>query len=673
MTTNPTSVTGIDGTPEVILANYTNPYTGETITIDGVYNTTNTFFDGGPGDCDIFISGPQDSLFRVEDDQGNLLLTNFELFLTGAGSDILLFTSTTYLTGDLEIYASEDDDIVWTNEGNDYVEGNEGDDILNGGPGHDTLKGGEQNDMLTGASGNDILDGGINFDVAVYTGDFSNYSLSEINGTLTIHDAVGTDGTDTLVNIEKLIFSDGIYENGYFIPDTPDLTFTASDFESYTKQDGVSAVHTVTGNTELNLSGNAWKALDFDYVVTEDTYVTFDYKTVTDGEVQGLVFLRDGLDPADMSVNNLHEEGEFIRLDGIQAYNGTDNLYTEPNGTWQSITIKLSDYNAIGSEIDHLVFVNDDDAGIGGESAFRNIKVFESGFTGFLVPAPENAPDLTFTASDFESYTKQDGVSAVHTVTGNTELNLSGNAWKALDFDYVVTEDTYVTFDYKTVTDGEVQGLVFLRDGLDPADMSVNNLHEEGEFIRLDGIQAYNGTDNLYTEPNGTWQSITIKLSDYNAIGSEIDHLVFVNDDDAGIGGESAFRNIKVFESNGIYGDALDNIITGTSEADYLYGDGGADTFLFENLSAFDAVDVIADFDIGENDALDVSDLLSGYDPFTDLITDFVQITDNGTDSILSVDADGGADGFVQIATLQAVTGLTDEAALETAGNLITT
>lgn len=68
---------------------------------------------------------------------------------------------------------------------------------------------------------------------------------------------------------------------------------------------------------------------------------------------------------------------------------------------------------------------------------------------------------------------------------------------------------------------------------------------------------------------------------------------------------------------------------------------------------------------------IDLSDLISVYDPVTDAITDFIQITDSGNNSIVSVDTDGGADNFVHIATLKDITGLTDEAALETSGNLI--
>ena len=57
----------------------------------------------------------------------------------------------------------------------------------------------------------------------------------------------------------------------------------------------------------------------------------------------------------------------------------------------------------------------------------------------------------------------------------------------------------------------------------------------------------------------------------------------------------------------------------------------------------------------------------------SDAITDFVQITDSGSDSVVAVDADGTANGqnFITVATVEDVTGLTDEDVLVTNGNLI--
>lgn len=48
-----------------------------------------------------------------------------------------------------------------------------------------------------------------------------------------------------------------------------------------------------------------------------------------------------------------------------------------------------------------------------------------------------------------------------------------------------------------------------------------------------------------------------------------------------------------------------------------------------------------------------------------------MEVTDNGTDSTVKVDTDGGADSFQTLATLYGTTGLTDEADLETGGTLI--
>jgi hypothetical protein len=61
------------------------------------------------------------------------------------------------------------------------------------------------------------------------------------------------------------------------------------------------------------------------------------------------------------------------------------------------------------------------------------------------------------------------------------------------------------------------------------------------------------------------------------------------------------------------------------------------------------------------------------FDPLTHTITNFVEITTSGADSILKVDSNGtiGGVNFVQIATLQGITGLTDEAALVANGTLI--
>lgn len=117
-----------------------------------------------------------------------------------------------------------------------------------------------------------------------------------------------------------------------------------------------------------------------------------------------------------------------------------------------------------------------------------------------------------------------------------------------------------------------------------------------------------------------------------------------------------------------LYGDAGDDVLNGGEGRDNLYGGAGADVFVLDQIDTFDN---IRDFSIAEGDTIDISDLLSGYDPLSDAITDFVNITQNSKHSFINIDVDGGGDNFVRVAKVLNVTGLTDEAALEDSGTLI--
>lgn len=122
---------------------------------------------------------------------------------------------------------------------------------------------------------------------------------------------------------------------------------------------------------------------------------------------------------------------------------------------------------------------------------------------------------------------------------------------------------------------------------------------------------------------------------------------------------------------NTIYGHDGDDVLYGLDGLDNLIGGLGSDTFTFLTDSAFNDLDVIQDFKTSQGDAIDISDLLIDFDPDQDAINDFIQITDNGSDSTISIDADGGANNFQAVATIQGVTGLTDEQTLLDNGNLI--
>ncbi len=124
-----------------------------------------------------------------------------------------------------------------------------------------------------------------------------------------------------------------------------------------------------------------------------------------------------------------------------------------------------------------------------------------------------------------------------------------------------------------------------------------------------------------------------------------------------------------------IHGGGGSDFLWGGDGQDDLWGDGGADIFVFEATNAYNNIDVIKDFTLGQNDVIDINNLLTAYDPLTDVLTDFVEITTNGSDSVLKVDRDGTGSTYslTQIALIEGITGLTDEAALVTAGRLVVT
>ena len=89
------------------------------------------------------------------------------------------------------------------------VKGGGGADKLYGGGGDDTLKGEGGDDLLSGGAGDDILDGGGGEDTALYSGEFNEFSIIiEVDGSVTITHSEGSEGTDTLIDVETVQFSD---------------------------------------------------------------------------------------------------------------------------------------------------------------------------------------------------------------------------------------------------------------------------------------------------------------------------------------------------------------------------------------------------------------------------------------------------------------------------------
>ncbi len=105
--------------------------------------------------------------------------------------------------------ANKSSQAIYTGEDNLGIAHNAEIENAIGGSGDDTITGNNLNNVIKGNDGNDTINGGDGTDSAEFSGDKSNYTIGPkaADGSYTVTDNVGTDGTDTLTNIEYLKFT----------------------------------------------------------------------------------------------------------------------------------------------------------------------------------------------------------------------------------------------------------------------------------------------------------------------------------------------------------------------------------------------------------------------------------------------------------------------------------
>ncbi|MCJ2034860.1 beta strand repeat-containing protein [Methylobacterium sp. J-068] len=170
--------------------------------------------DGGAG-SDRMEGGLGNDTYYVDvtavGTSGDLVIEKFN-----EGVDTVISTVTHTLKSNVENLT-----LVGTGEisgfGNELANtiiGNDAKNSLKGDLGNDVLYGMGGNDSITGGAGNDTIDGGLGTDIALYLGVRADYTVTITAGRVVITDnnpadIGGDEGTDTLVGVEILKFSDG--------------------------------------------------------------------------------------------------------------------------------------------------------------------------------------------------------------------------------------------------------------------------------------------------------------------------------------------------------------------------------------------------------------------------------------------------------------------------------
>ena len=117
-------------------------------------------------------------------------------------------------------------------------------------------------------------------------------------------------------------------------------------------------------------------------------------------------------------------------------------------------------------------------------------------------------------------------------------------------------------------------------------------------------------------------------------------------------------------ESGILTGTPGDDLIWGSAADDTLTGNGGNDTFLYNSDNKSD--DLIKDFTISdggdEKDSLDLSDLLVGFDVESSTLSNFLEVTENSSNTLVKVDQNSDGSGYSDMTlTLESVTTTLEE------------
>lgn len=521
---------------------------------------------------------------------------------------------------------------------------------------NDTLTGNSGSNVLTGGAGNDTIDGGASNDSIMYED-----AASGINVNLAANTASdGDGGTDTLYNIERVFGS--LYAD----------TITADSLDNYL--DGKAGNDSLYGadgaDTLLGGSGN-------DLIDGGNGADTVSYTIATSGVAVNLTtgIANDGDGGTDTltSVETVigSSFNDVIIGDSLantmQGENGDDRFYGAGGNDiiYGGNGSDTADYRTAASAITVTLVsgyfsVTDGDGGT--DTLYQLENVFGSayndviaGTTGdnFMSGGAGNDSMNGNNGIDTLSYLEASSAVTVNLMTG-TASDGDGGTDSILNIENIIGsnyDDIITGFNFGNQLYGGAGNDILngnngtdLLDGGDGVDTASYSSAAAARTINLAGGTA-TGTSTAHTLVN-------------------IENVVGSNYNDT-ITGNAQANKIEA-------GDGNDNLY-GAGGLDILTGGSGADTFIFEANTAFGNVDTITDFNAGAGDKLDIANILEGfYEYGVDFITDFILMTDDGTDTTVAVDQNGGGDNFVTIATLYGVTGFTDETSLEVSGTLIT-
>lgn len=674
-------------------------------TIDG--GDDNDQLYGGLGDDTIQGGSGWD---RVEGEDGADILNGglgSDTVLGGAGIDTVYGDD-----GNDRVRGGEDNDFVYGGEGNDQVFGDAGDDQVWGGNGNDLVNGNEGNDILYGEAGLDKIFGHEGDDTIYGGADndriYGNDGSDVINGddgadtlyAASVHETVTTTISQTVALFSEDFTTDtGIftYSDGGFGGTDPGGDNANGTYNTNVGNIAVGALQVyldgATNTTETNISGS-WDATFNVAADSTNVQLNFAYH---------------------LWHRNANDTGEdvtaYVEIDGVR-YGISPNDYIDEaygaggttNTGWVNVSLNIADLSAGLHTISMGAIKNTknranedsrirfDDISMSGDqdTVYNGLKIMDNGANNIV-----NGGTGTDTIYGSSGYDTLNGGADNDVIYSGTTSNLNDainqiltnnpgvvyNAQTDSFYQYVNTGVSWTAADAAAsaatlsgmtgtgflvnitsqAENDYIQSLISANSWIGAADLTGTDNYEWSGGPEAGTIITSSGTPTpgQYTnwdigEPNDPTRDYAFIR---NASGLWRDQTDGVNR-----------RYVIEWDAEELYASTGLNILNGGDGADDLYGANGTDIFFFDNTND---VDNIFNFDTATGDQIDISSVLS-YNPATDTISDFVQLTEAGGNTTIAVDADGTAGGssFTDIALIDGVTGL-DLNTMVTNGDLI--
>ncbi|MDY0029629.1 MAG: M10 family metallopeptidase C-terminal domain-containing protein [Pseudobdellovibrionaceae bacterium] len=526
--------------------------------------------------------------------------------------------------------------------------GGSGNDVLIGNDANNILTGNNGNDTFIGSDGTDTILGGFGSDRMVYDINVSNFIISIVNSTtLLLTDISGQYGEDTVSDVETFEFNNSNY--------------SFSDLEAISM-----AGASITSHVDLRIltANGRWTYID-SYLTGNYDYALSDFRYRTDSTLLNLVRDKDSVhDDLTLSVNQSYMSlisrlylRDIGNLEEISVSN-TKSLMVRAAAKTQDIRLDLHD--AISTNI--ITGAGNDDisirnsllasqaslhiiySGDGDDSIFADMTSTRANFKVYL-----GNGDDTFDRTAFSGYSTlvygDDGNDTI--LTGSSNDTLFGGRGDDI------------------ISAGAGNDLVNDRIGMNTIDGGEGNdlIYGSGTIYGGDGndrIYGSTANDIVYGDDGNDF--IVSNLGNNILHGGAGDDKIYGS---GSLYGDDGNDRITGYVTNDhLEGGAGDDILIGNGGNDYLlggdgydylWGGGGSDTFAFDNLNN---VDFVRDFN-KTLDILDLSALLEGYDPVSDAISDFLQVTTIGTSTYLQIDVNGATNGenFVDVAKINGLKG----------------